>query len=138
MKKIIYLFTGVLLLTTVFSCASTRKEIPDDATPAQIIQLGQAAYTQDNYKDAEYYYSLALARFGTDTESYIEIKYELSHLYIVTEEYRKAYNGFKEILSIYEAAPYGALPPSYKKLCDIGLTQIPQNLLEEFDKATAE
>ena len=137
MKKIC-IFLAFLILFSFAGCKSSRIEVPEDYTQTQILQLGQKAYSDSRYKDAEYYYSVALARYGHDTNNYIETKYELSHLYIVMKEYRKAYNGFKEILSIYDAAPSGVLNPSYKKLCNIGLSQIPEEKLKEFDEITAE
>ncbi|MBR5646342.1 MAG: hypothetical protein IKX23_06860 [Treponema sp.] len=137
MKKICVLFV-ISVLFSFTACKSSRIEVPEDYTQTQILQLGQKAYSDSRYKDAEYYYSVALARFGHDTNNYIETKYELSHLYIVMKEYRKAYNGFKEILSIYDAAPSGVLNPSFKKLCNIGLSQIPEEKLKEFDEITSE
>ena len=128
MKKTLFLFTILTLFFTVLALSSCKSlpEIPNDLTQAQIIQKGQNAFSAGDYKVAEYYYQTSIQRYGNNTESYIESKYELGHLYLKTKDYDKAEEAFNEIIELYEYAAVGDLPPSYKKLANIGLSKIPK------------
>lgn len=127
MKKIIFI-SAIFLALNLISC-KTVKEIPQDLTVAQLIQKGQDAYGLTDYDGAEAYYLAAIERFGDNTNNYIEIKYELGHLYLKTKDYNKAHAAFTEILELYDYASAGLLPPEYKKLAQIGLSKIPENKL---------
>ncbi len=129
MKKTLFftLLTFGLLYT---SCNSTPK-IPNDATSTQLIQNGQEALSSSNYKAAEAYYMAVIQRYGMDTSTYIEARYELGHLYLKQKKYEEAYACFSEILSIFENAEIGYLPAAYKKLAQMGLDRIPSNKLSK-------
>lgn len=127
MKKII--FISILLITLNFISCKSTEVVPEDLTIAQLIQKGQDAYGISDYKSAEVYYLTAIERFGDDTNTYIEVKYELGHLYLKTKDYDKAFAAFTEILELYDYASTGLLPPEYKKLAQIGLSKIPEDKL---------
>lgn len=133
MKKIIYVLAIVASIFAVTSCASTD-EIPSDYTAAQIMQMGQKAFDKENFKKAEYYYNQTLIKFGMDTPTYVECRYELGHIAIRTKDYATAYRSFTEILDIYASYPSGTLSPSFKTLAQKGLTQIPEDELEKLSK----
>lgn len=130
LRLILQTLVITLCFTALCSCGSVS-EIPSDLSSAQLLQEGQKAYSMGSYDVAEQYYLETVKRFGDDTQTYIEARYELGHLYIKTKDYRKAYANFTEILSIYDVAPVGTLPPAYKKLSDIGLSKIPASELEK-------
>ena len=132
MKKIITL--AILLAAgTLFISCKTLKEIPEDKTSAQIIQMGQNYVGVSDYSSAEFCYNTVIERFGTDPAIYVEAKYELGRIYLSQRKYEKAYNTFTEILDIYDA--YGMmLPGAYKKLCNISISQIPEARLAELQK----
>ena len=132
MKKIITL--AILLAAgTLFISCKTLKEIPEDKTSAQIIQMGQNYVGVSDYSSAEFCYNTVIERFGTDPAIYVEAKYELGRIYLSQRKYEKAYNTFTEILDIYDA--YGMmLPGAYKKLCNISISQIPEARLQELQK----
>ena len=117
------------LLFTFVSCMST-KEIPDDLSAPQLLQKGQVALDGADYKTAERYFLKTIEQYGEDTNTYIEAKYELAHLYIQTRDYTKAYNALDEILELYSYASYGQLPAAYKKLAQIEMDKIPERKLE--------
>lgn len=131
MKKITILLSTLMLSFAFVSCGSTQ-EIPEDLTSSQLMQQGQNAYASGSYELAEKYYLETIARFGDDTQIYIEARYELGHLYMKTKNYPKAYINFNEIIQIYEVAPAGSYPPAYKKLAQNGLAAIPAEELEKF------
>jgi len=136
MKKITYLLTILLFAASIIGCASTKKDIPENLSAAQLIQLGQNEYSSGHYKASEQYYLTVIKRYGMDTAVYIETKYELGHLYVATRDYKKAYDAFSEILEIYEYASYGELPASYKKLAQIGMSKIPEAKRKELQAAS--
>lgn len=125
MKNICKILIALSVLSLT-ACA-TVKEIPQDLTAAQIIQLGQNAYDIRDYKTAINCYQTVIDRFSTNTVTMLEAKYELGHVYIAEKKYDKAYAIFTEILHIYEQVPFGDLPASYKRLAQIGIERIPEN-----------
>ena len=127
MKKTIVILTALIASFTLFSCA-TVKEIPADKTPAQILQLGQNASAAGSYKGAELCFQTAIERFGnTNPAVFVEATYELGHIYQKQGKYDKALECFNSVLDMYEAFPY-QLDPAFKKLCEIGLAKLPDNL----------
>lgn len=118
--------------TAFVSCNST-KEIPDDLSAPQLLQKGQVALDSSDYKLAERYFLKTIEQYGDNTDTYIEAKYELGHLYIKTKDYKKAWNALDEILELYSYAAIGDLPPAYKKLAKIEMEKIPAKKLEEFE-----
>ena len=132
MKKLI-ICTALIAVTTLFTSCRTVKEIPEDKTPAQIIQMGQNCFAINDYTSAEFCYNTVIERYGTNAELYVEAKYELAHTYLKQKKYEKAYVVYTEVLGLYDT--YGAmLPGAYKKLCQIGLSQIPEKKLAELQQ----
>ena len=127
------LFTALAL--TLAGCNST-KNIPDDLSAPQLLQRGQASIDASDYKTAEKYYLKTIEQYGDDTNTYIEAKYELAHLYIKTKRYDKAYDNLTEILELYDYAVAGTLPAAYKKLAQIEMDKIPAAKLEELQNAS--
>lgn len=123
MKKITYLLTILTILFSLASC-NTTKEVPQNLTYAQMLQLGQNAYSTQDYTYAEQIYLSILEKFGDDALVYVETRYELGHLYMATKDYKKAEINFNEIIGIYNKLPAGSLPPAQKKLAENGLEKI--------------
>lgn len=137
MKKTFITFAAIFAVLTLSSCA-TVKEVPEDLSAAQIIQLGQTAFEQSDYKSAEVYYNTVLDRYGTAANILVEAKYELAHVYLKQKKYDQAYALYTEILAMYDEAYAGSLPPAYKKLAKIGLNQIPENKKPSSNPSEAE
>lgn len=132
MKRTISILSAIFTLSIFTSCASV-KDISPDLSAAQLIQFGQSAFDYAQYKNAEQYFLTAIERYGDNTYTYIEAKYELGHLYLKQKNYKKAYHAFKDILIIYDNST--GIPGSYKKLCLIGMNEIPESKLKEFEKS---
>jgi len=128
MKKIFLVLTTLLASLTLFSCAST-KEIPADLTVAQLIQNAQNCYEKADYKGALHYYNTALDRYD-DLSIFVEVTYEIGHIYLKMNKYELAYENFMDILGVYKNSSYGAIPTAYKKLAEIGISKIPEKRLE--------
>ena len=130
MKKFIILTALFAASMLLFSC-KTLKEIPEDKTSAQIIQMGQNYVGNSDYKSAEFCYNTVVDRYGSDPAIYVEAKYELGRVYLAQHKYEKAYNIFSELLELYDGSYGMMLPGAYKKLCNISLSQIPEKKLAE-------
>ena len=133
MKKISTLICILALTVVTLSLTScqTVKDIPEDLTAPQILQRGQSYCDAADYKNAEACYLATIDRYGDDTNTYIEAKYELSHLYMKTRNYEKARAGLEEILELYSYAPAGSLPAAYKKLAQLDMEKLPNRSEEE-------
>lgn len=130
MKNTTLFFYMIFALVVVLSVSChTVKDIPEDLSAEQLIQLGQNAYGSANYKNAERYYKTVIVRYGADTSIYVEARYELGHLYIKQRKYDEAYASFKEILDIYATATPGTLPGAYNKLAQLEMAKIPADKL---------
>ncbi|MCI1209382.1 MAG: tetratricopeptide repeat protein [Treponema sp.] len=123
--NLFFLLAAVLSSTVIFACKSAPVQIPADKTAAELIQDGQDAYTAGNYEAALQYYQAVIDRFGTDTAIYVEARYEIAHLYMKKEEYRKAEPILNEIKEIFYTTQPGILPAAYDKLAEIELAKIP-------------
>ncbi len=127
MKKIFILLPFLCLF---FISCQTIKDIPQDKTSAQIIQMGQNFVTSGDYKSAIVCYKEALVRFSTNPQVIVEAKYELGNVYLKQKKYDLAYAEFSQLLEMYADNPT-AYPSAYKKLANIGLSKIPKNKLQE-------
>lgn len=131
MKKTIFILTALITSAFMISCTTIR-EIPEDKTPAQIIQMGQNAASLNDNKNAINCFSTAIDRFGSDPKIYVEAKYELAHTYSKQKNYDKAYPIYVELLDLY-ASNTAAFPPAYKKLCQIEINKIPEAKLKDLE-----
>ena len=132
MKKFIT-FAALLAVSALFISCRTLKEIPVDKTSAQIIQMGQNYVGNGDYKSAEFCYNTVIERYGSDPAVYVEGRYELGRIYLTQKKYDKAYDIFTELLALYD--DYATmLPGSYKKLCNISISQIPEKKLAELQQ----
>ena len=133
MKKIsliLSIFVLAAAALTFTSCQSV-KDIPEDLTAPQLLQRGQSYADNADYKNAEACYLATIDRYGDNTDTYIEAKYELAHLYIKTRKYEKARAILEEILELYDYATVGTLPAAYKKLAQMDLEKISNRSEEE-------
>ena len=129
MKKFI-LCSVALIATSIFISCASIKEIPEGKTSAQIIQMGQNAVSSADYQSALLCYQTAIDRYGTNPTVYAEARYEQGHVYLKQKRYDKAYQTFNELVTLYDYNP-GVIPPSYKKLAQIGISKIPAKKLAE-------
>ncbi len=141
MKKLTCTFRTLIiagLSLTLFSCASSVKEVPENLSAAQIIQQGQNYYESGKYKTAILFYQAAIDRYGsTNGMVYLEAKYELGHTYLKQHKYEAAYDTFNEILDIYDQYA-GQIPGTYKKLAELGLERIGAKRIEQVKAAKEE
>lgn len=116
MKKIVFSLLAVFVASSFFSCASTKVEVPENASALEIIQLAQTALDKGSSRKSLQYYEILLQRYGMNTAIYIEGRYEIAHIYVKQKKFSKAEPIINEILEIYNASQPGQLPGAYRKL----------------------
>ena len=132
MKKTFTILTTLILSLALVSCM-TIKEIPEDKSAIQILQMGQNAANANSYSSAELCYNTVIERFGDDPYILVQAKYELGHIYAKQKKYDKAKIQFNEILMLYETN-LGKIPPKFKKLSEMGLAKIEEETAPKISK----
>jgi len=142
MKKNVFIITASVVFAAAVSLllpsCRTVQEIPDNLSAAQLIQLGQDAYGNAQYTNAEKYYRTVISRYGMDNAIYVEARYELGHLYVKQKKYDAAYSTLKEILDLYAGTAPGTLPGAYNKLAQIEMAKIPASKLPKTEAVAVE
>ena len=103
--------------------------IPDDMSAQELIQNGQSAFENGNYKMALRYFNAVVERYDDDPAVYIEAKYEIGHLYMKRKKYKAAVPILEEIRDIYPQVPPGTLPAAYEKLAKLELAKLSEEQL---------
>ena len=97
-------------------------EIPAKASEAELLQLGQTAIDEGNYKAAEFYYKAVIAVYGENKASSVIAEYEIAHMKIKRKNYKEAKPALEKILLYYDDPQLqDTLSPEYKKLAQIDL-----------------
>jgi outer membrane protein assembly factor BamD (BamD/ComL family) len=120
-RFIVLIFTVVLCLA---ACATGTLSIPDELTPAELIQRAQEASDQNRYNYALQYYVALLERNSTNIDLICTAEYEIAFIYYKQKKYSQAKNGFNSLLERYDAPDGELLPPQFKRLAAIVLERI--------------
>lgn len=123
MRKIFVV--SVIFCILFVSCKTAPIVLDDELTAPQIIQLGYEAYNRQDLSNAERCYNEVINRFGDEIAYYVEARYELGRLALQKKDYDKAEASFQEIIDLYVNTEIGTIPPAYRKLSEISLSQIP-------------
>lgn len=128
-KNIIFTVMASFFVAALVSCASGKvQELPVEMTKLEIVQQAQTAFDSGKADLAIHYYETLLKRYGMETDVYIEGNFEIAHIYVKQKKYEKALPKLLEIKEIYASALPGTLPGSYKKLTEIDLAKIPDEI----------
>lgn len=123
--KSIIISTIIISLSVFTSCKTNEVEITSDLTYPQMLQRGQDAVANENYKLADKYFISCIDIYGADLKCYVEARYELATSFLKQKKIQMAKTMFTEILSIYDRpdALY-LIQPKFKKLSSIQLEKI--------------
>ncbi|WP_428770952.1 hypothetical protein V1L52_03665 [Treponema sp. HNW] len=126
-KKISFIFGTVLViavLLTLTACQTVPTSVPEGISEAELLQLGQAALDNSNYKAAEFYYGKVIELYGSNISSVVAAEYELAHIKIKRKNFSAAKPALERILAYYDDPQTAmVLPPAYKKLVRIDLAK---------------
>lgn len=125
--------TGIFLalIFLVTSCQSAPKDIPQNLSAEELINLAQASYDAGNVKAAQTYYETIIIRYGDQMDKLVEAEYEIAHLKVKQKKWQQAIPDLQRILSYYETDTTGALPAAFKKLAELDLAKVPEKELIE-------
>ena len=128
-------FSAVLALAlsgALFTaCQTSTPEVPANLTAREIIQKAQNAYNAGREKQALYYYDTLIARYGMNTVTYIEGKYEIAHIYVKAKKWDKALPVLNEIKNLYASSLPGSYPGEYLKMVENDLAKVPEKYLKK-------
>jgi tetratricopeptide (TPR) repeat protein len=116
----------IALLAAVFvsSCATGPVNIPQEASPEELIQKAQEASDKNRYKTALRYYEALLERNLTSIDLVCTAEYEIAFIYYKQKKYDQARTEFNELLERYNTLDAELLPQQYKTLSLIVLDKI--------------
>lgn len=114
-------FSAVLALG---ACVSGPVSVPDDITPAELIQRGQEAADRSRYNQALQYYRIILDRFPSNIDVICAADYEIGLIHFKQKKYDDAKGEFEALLERYNIPDEELLPPQYKRLANIMLGRI--------------
>ena len=106
------------------ACATVKVNIPDDLSPAEIIQRAQEASDRNRYGIALQYYEALLERNRTNIDLVITAEYEIAFVYYKQKKYAQAREGFNALLERYNTPDEERLPQQFKLLARRVLAQI--------------
>ena len=112
------------LICFAVSCVTGPVVIPDDLTPAELIQRGQEASDRNRYSVSLQYYSAVVERFPFDIDNIIAAEYEIAFIRYKQKRYDEAKTGFNNLLERYNVPDEELLPPQFKILSGIVLAKI--------------
>jgi outer membrane protein assembly factor BamD (BamD/ComL family) len=100
----------------VFSCASGPIAIPEDLSPAELIQRAQEASDRNRYEVSLQYYETLIERFPLDIDNIIAAEYEIAFIHYKQKKYDTAKTEFADLLDRYNNPDEELLPPKFKIL----------------------
>jgi tetratricopeptide (TPR) repeat protein len=122
--KLKYLAFAFLTALAVSCVSSGPVEIPDDLTPAKLIQRGQEASDRYNYGASIQYYQAVIERFPYDIDSVIAAEYEIAFIHYKQKNYTQAKAEFNRLLDRYNIPDQELLPAQFKILSNRILGEI--------------
>ena len=117
---LVLLAAGLVLLFS--ACATTH--IPDDLSPAEIIQRAQEASDHNRYRVALHYYQTLLERYPFDIDIVCAAEYEIAFIHYKQRKYTEARAGLNALLERYDSPDQELLPPQFRRLAHIVLDSI--------------
>jgi outer membrane protein assembly factor BamD (BamD/ComL family) len=117
--------TAVLFAALFFSaCATGPVNIPEDMSPAELIQRAQEASDRNRYNTALQYYQAILDRNPTNIDLICAAEYEIAFIHYKQKKYETARTEFNTLLARYDTPDEELLPRQFKKLATIMLESI--------------
>jgi outer membrane protein assembly factor BamD (BamD/ComL family) len=118
-------FAGLIFLSAVaVSCATKPMVIPDDLTPAELIQRAQEASDKNRYSVSLQYYETIINRFPFDIDSICAAEYEIAFIHYKQKKYDIARIEFDDLLERYNTPDGELLPSQFKILSQMVLSKI--------------
>jgi outer membrane protein assembly factor BamD (BamD/ComL family) len=104
------------------ACFTGPVTISEGATPAEIVQMGQAAMDRNRYAQAIQYYEAIRVRFPENSEAVAGADYQIAFIHYKQNKYDEAKDEFTALLEKYKGG--GELPKKYQILSNTVLKKI--------------
>jgi tetratricopeptide (TPR) repeat protein len=121
-KSPAFLVLGMALL--ISACASSTANIPEELSPAELIQRAQEASDRNRYNLAQQYYQALLERNPTNIDIICTAEYEIAFIHYKQKKYDTAKDEFHSLLQRYNTPDEELLPQQFKRLSTIVLERI--------------
>ena len=128
MNRIFTLLT-VSILLFFSACATANLNIPENLSPAELIQRAQEASDRNRYNQALQYYQALHDRNSDNMDLICEAEYEIAFIHYKQKNYSIAREEFNALLERYNGLDAEDLPIHFKLLSNKVLEK-----LEEKDK----
>jgi tetratricopeptide (TPR) repeat protein len=129
LRKNILLALAAALFFFFFSSSAN---IPENLSPAEIIQRAQEASDHNRYKTALRYYQALLERNPYNMELVCTAEYEIAFIYYKQKQYPAAREKLNDLLDRYDSPDEEILPKQFKRLANIVLLQITEKETPKF------
>ena len=116
--------TALLAAIVLSACATGRVLIPDDLSPAELIQRAQEASDKNRYNTALQYYQALQERNPTNIDLVCAAEYEIAFIHYKQKKYALAKDEFGALLERYDSPDAEYLPQKYKLLANKVLERI--------------
>ena len=124
MKKLRFAAVVLFAALCFFACATGKLNIPEDLTPAELIQRAQEASDRNRYNHALQYYMALLERNSTNIDLVCTAEYEIAFIYYKQKKYSQAKEGLQLLLERYNSPEGDLFPPQFKRLAAIVIERI--------------
>ncbi len=117
----------LLAIFTIFfaaSCATAPEIIPEDLSPAELIQRAQNAAEKKDYLNSVRLYQALLDRHPSNLTAVCAAEYEIAFIRYKQKNHKEAAERFKALLQRYEGEDAALLPTEFKVLSEKILTKI--------------
>jgi outer membrane protein assembly factor BamD (BamD/ComL family) len=119
------------------ACATSNVNIPNDLSPAEIIQKAQEASDRNRYNVALQYYQALYERNLSNIDLVITAEYEIAFIHYKQKKYTQAREELNSMLEYYNSPDEAFLPTQYKILGQIVLNRIDEKETALFSKKKA-
>jgi len=130
-RSLLLILATTLCLTV---CGAGKLNIPQDLSPAELIQRAQEASDKNRYKQALQYYVALLDRNSTNIDLVCAAEYEIAFIHYKQKKYGQARSELNALLERYDTPEGAMLPPQFKRLATIVLERITEKEKPLFKK----
>jgi outer membrane protein assembly factor BamD (BamD/ComL family) len=115
---------AVISALFISACVSATAVIPNDISPAELIQRAQEASDKNRYNLALQYYQAVLERNSANIDMVCAAEYEIAFIHYKQKKYTEATEEFQALLKRYNTPDEELLPQQFKRLSNIVLERI--------------
>jgi outer membrane protein assembly factor BamD (BamD/ComL family) len=118
-------YTVFVLMSLWFvSCASGPVDIPENLSPAELIQRGQEALDKNRYDQALQYYEVLLEKYPENMDIVCAAEYEIAFIHYKQKKFSQSQDEFNSLLARYDTPDAELLPLQFKILSEIVLEKL--------------